>query len=183
VWAVALVALGLGFLYVGREISGNLFRIYRGWRLIRGAKLYGSPFRYNKRNGVTCICTEDALNRSLDEYFVRAERGEVDGTAPVVVKVLPSYIFADNEESRRPVHTGTWSDLLEILRKILEKDIGIKRSEVDEGHFRAACYELMERDSRIYVPYCSSRGNPEEKETFGRQSFDAACDAMLEAVV
>jgi hypothetical protein len=119
--------------------------------------LKNSPtrFRGNWVNDVFAICTEADFQTHLS-FYVKNIGKLAMAYDKVVLYVLPTFTFAGQEDSQRPIHTGSRSDAENIFRIILKSQYGFTDDELFQvKFFEELISHLVKRDKRLYVPFAT----------------------------
>lgn len=154
-----------------------------GEQMIKKAKNYRRRFVLNIDHDITAICTLAVFTKGLYAHNQKVESGEMKEWEKVVVYAKPSFTFAGSEQTRRPVHTGTRTDLELIAGSIIMVLTGVDPDTVSRKDYEKALQIIFERDSRLFVPYAGSPSDGEKQFAFyGKTTIEQAIADINRAV-
>lgn len=132
-------------------------------------------FRFNTVNNVIAVCT---LSSYRDLASFKFEQGKP--WVPTIRCVTDIFTFALKEERKLDVHTGTMSDLENLLNEIILELTGLSKKNLKPEDFRELCQILMIRDHMLYVPYAGGEKQMEEDfKLFPVQPLAVAKDTIV----
>jgi len=172
--------LGLFFFLVGRKVWQIDRARYRARRrreivntIILQLKQSGLKFYMKTVNGVTGVTRSDTHKEGEREHHFLVQEGKLEGWDKVVIYASPTFTFAVDEQSRRPIHTGVMSDLQQIAADIVRQRTGSILAEFTEKEQRRILDAIVLTDNRLYVPYSG-------KDEDGRRDFERYGKTTLE---
>lgn len=183
-----LVIIGLSMLFVASVHvvhSRTLGRIKR--RKIRhmteALKAVGVRFRVNTDSNVTAICTGEDFQDTLFVYMTNVDKEIIKRWEKVVLKVVPTFTFAGDDGSLRPVHTGSRQDLVEIGKMLVEKVTSMSTEGLDPKELGELVSIIAVKDSRLFVPYAGKVSDPEaDYKLYGQFTLDDAKEHLFQGV-
>jgi len=156
----------------------------RGKKMIVAAKEHQALFRFNNDKEVTGICIGRNFEYALSVRWGKEEDHEVNPWEKVILQVVPTYAFAENEMLLRPAHTGQLKDLEIFIDGAVEKLTGFKKSDVSWEDFEEARKIIFHRDIRLFVPYSGLSTTEGEKQykKYGSNPWPEALEDLQKVV-
>lgn len=125
-------------------------KMRRGRRLVEFARNLGPILYYSKVDVFEAVC------RVID--FKTALKTQVDPKPwepPEQVWVRPTFVFCNDVALRTQMHVACSLNWLRLIPEEIIRDFtGLKRSDVDKDSFETAIGMIMQRNNRLFVPFC-----------------------------
>jgi len=166
-----LLAVGIAYYLI--EVLPKQVKQKRIERVILQLKQAGVKFYMKTANSVTGVTRADTHRLGERTHHFLVENGKLQGWDKVVIYASPTFTFAVDEQSRRPIHTGIYDDLVMIVDGIIHQVTGYKLSEFDDKEKTRILEAIIKTDSRLYVPYSG-------KEEEGKRDFERYGKTTLE---
>ncbi len=159
--ALSLIVLGfLGFLFLIFIKSVIWIREWKVRIMSEKLRSSGVKFRLNTDSNVIGICTEDDFQRALSDYMAKVATASIIPWEKVVLKVVPTFTFAGDEQTRRPIHVGVRHDLFAIGEMLVELVTNMGTSGLDPTDLENLIKIVTISDSRLFVPYAGKTKDP-----------------------
>lgn len=147
---------------------------------IQKLKDSGIVFYWNQEHSVTAVCTWLSFHSALVEHEEKIRNGEAQEWDKVVLYAKPTYTFASNPQTRRPIHTGILEDFEKIVEEIVESVTSLKHENFSYCQYKKLAQTITKKDTRLFVPYCGKvAGREWQFLTYGRVTLDHAREVLL----
>jgi len=154
----------------GLSIKAILKRPYRQWRAKKREQYYSKLIAKLERIGpVLAANTVEGVFALCDRHILELARARLKnafkGNLPdsILIKVIPTYTFAQGYQTMERFQTGRLAHAEEILRELVWQLLGrsCKRDILEGDLLQRLIRVVVKEDPKLYVPFVGSMYLPE----------------------
>ncbi len=166
---IAWSMLGVIFLLVMAIVVMPTQRARRRRKIVDDVilQLKGAKVKFYKKNvnGVIGVTRADSHRQGERTHHFLVENGKLEGWDKVVIYAIPTYTFAVDEQTRRPIHTGVVNDLWKIADDLVYEVTRQNLFQFTSKERQRIVDAIVITDNRLYVPYSG-------KDEDGKRDFE-----------